>query len=95
MKSSILLLIILALFSPCLAQNNSQNLAPNQTPRKIDEFEDSSWDDDIAHVSLFYDALKKEPTAKAYIITYDARVSRYGDSTAIFCFSQYREQLQL
>jgi uncharacterized protein YdeI (BOF family) len=46
MKSSILLLIILALISPCLAQNNSQNSAPNQTPRKIDEFEDSSWEDD-------------------------------------------------
>lgn len=80
MKSSILLLIIFALLTPCLAQNNLQNPTSNQSTRKFDEF---IFDDYQESIARFAEALSKEPTAKGYIIAYDSRVSGYcGEVTA-------------
>ncbi len=62
----------------CYAQGQNGN----QVARKVDEYIAADFNDHKAHIDRFVDELNKEPNARAYIIAYDARVSRYGDTRA-------------
>lgn len=65
-----------------LYANEAQRQTSDLTARKFDEYPYISYEDHRVHIDRFVDELNKYPGTRAYVITYDARVSGYGDTTA-------------
>lgn len=70
---------VILLFVSFPQKSNSQINRQPPSARKFAEFRDMSLDEMSPLIDRFVDELNKDRSARAYLIGYDARVSRYGD----------------